>query len=185
MSWSSKWPSEAGNLVAEVKGWDSAIDPEAAKVFEDAAKFGTSYSKDGKHVPVEDVINRFWDVLTITHGHKNYDVVVTIIGDLALEYDDEGWNIYHVPTLTLFSKAVPVNHAEDCISHTPNDFTKCTSNCNFEYDKQSLLNWMKKVQENYPTAWTMLRCLTPETYSDSGQSAKDIILKWCLSVKVE
>lgn len=192
MNWSSKWPSEAGNLVAKVKGWDSAIDPEAAKVFEDAAKFGTGYSKDGKHVPVEDVFvePNAIKLLTIIHGHKQYDVIVIIIGDLALDYDDEGWNIYHVPTLTLFSKAVPhcYKHEQQCTDNIYGEICNCIGGpqilC-YEYDKQPLLNWMKKVQENYTTAWTMLRCLTPETYSDSGQSAKDIILKWCLSVKVE
>lgn len=110
-------------------------------------------------------------VLSYQHGNKQYSAEVTIIGDLALEYDDDGWNIFHVPTLTLFSKAVPAKN------DYPSDI--------YLYEKDELLNWMKKVQENYPTAWTMLRCLTPETYADKGQHYKNIILNWCLSVKVE
>lgn len=105
-------------------------------------------------------------------NHEDCRIASAIkIGDLALEYDDDGWEMYHVPTLTKFSKAVPGNFMKE-----PN---------NDSYEKDQLLNWMKKVQENYPTSWQMLRLLTPQNYNDKGQQAKDIILNWCLSVKVE
>ena len=72
MNWSSEW----------------------GKSLEDAAKFGTGWIKDGKHIPVEDVyINT---ILSFQHGNKTYSANVTIIGDLALEHDDDGWNIFHV-----------------------------------------------------------------------------------------
>jgi hypothetical protein len=85
-----------------------------------------------------------------------------IVGDLALDFTDEGWNIYHVPTGACFDKAVPEGI----------------------YDKQPLLDWMKKVQEVNPTAWTMLRLLKPENYDKNGTQAKKIIQEWCLSVPV-
>lgn len=103
-------------------------------------------------------------------------VTAEVIGDLALDFGDE-WEIYHVPTLTRFSEAVPIN-----IKEGPND--KGQSIISFDYTKPQLLSWMKKVQEQYPTAWQMLRQLTPENYADNGDSAKDIIKKWCLSVPV-
>ncbi len=116
-------------------------------------------------------------IITIKNGNRLETIPVTIIGDLALYHDTDGWNIYHVPTLSLFSSAVP------------NKYMRQSENLNlasdYEYDKQPLLNWMKKVQENYPTTWQMLRCLTPDDYEDKGDSAKRIIKEWCLSVKVE
>lgn len=126
---------------------------------------------------------------TIKEGHKSYTFVGEIVGDLALDYDaDTGWNIYHVPTLQLCSKLVPCGsfkHSNEC------NIVGLIGECNCEpieeymYEKEALLRWMAKVQTNYQTAWTMLRLLTPENYEGKGQSAKDIILKWCLSVKVE
>lgn len=117
---------------------------------------------------------------TIKEGHKSYTFVGEIVGDLALDYSDDGWNIYHVPTLQLCSKLVP-GYVKNL-----NDKTIVMSGiiC-YEYEREQLLRWMAKVQTNYQTAWTMLRLLTPENYESKGQSAKDIILEWCLSVKVE
>lgn len=122
-------------------------------------------------------------IITIKHGQKSYTFAGEIIGDLALDFSDDGWNIYHVPTLSCFSKAVPPTIHHNMIE--TEDSTIQDVDENFEYDREQLLAWMKKVQENYPTSWQMLRLLTPQNYADKGQSAKDIILKWCLSVPVE
>lgn len=116
--------------------------------------------------------------ITFKDGHKSRSIDVIIIGDLGLDFDDDGWNIYHIPTLACFSSAVP-----GYIPTTPRQ-DNFVNEVSWEYDSDQLLTWMKKVQENYPTAWGMLRCLTPENYSGKGQSAKDIIQKWCLSVSV-
>lgn len=167
MNWSKKWPSEA------------------AKVFEDAVRFGTGLLQDGKHIPIEKILSVEIKTIEFMHGNKQYHANVTIVGDLALEYDDNGWNIFHVPTLTLFSKAIPGYIPVDSINNLNMITNEYENKECYEYEKDQLLNWMKKVQENYPTSWTMLRCLTPEDYEDKGKSAKDIILKWCLSVKVE
>lgn len=121
---------------------------------------------------VEEIIN-----IRVKDGQKYKDIPVTIIGDLALDYSDDGWNIYHVPTLQLCSKLVPAYYPATMEFV---DGQEC-----YEYEREALLRWMAKVQINYPTAWTMLRCLTPQDYESKGQSAKDIILEWCLSVKVE
>lgn len=110
-------------------------------------------------------------ILTVMNGQKKYLFHAEIIGDLALDFSDDGWNIYHVPTLSCFSKAVPENIEQGI-------------GAGFEYDREQLLAWMAKVQTNYPTSWQMLRLLTPQNYADKGQSAKDIILKWCLSQPV-
>jgi|SRR5882762_8286945 len=109
-------------------------------------------------------------------GNKTIQVI--IVGDLGLDFcepeeKDEGWNIYHIPTLACFSSAVPFR--PDAIYPAEE----------FEYDKQPLLNWMARVQENYPTSWQVLRLLTPDIYQDNGATAKEIIQEWCLSVKVE
>lgn len=145
--------------------WSSKWDDDAAKVFQDAALHGIGYAKDGKHIPLKEVFH-FQD------GNKKRSLDIIIIGDLALDYDDDGWNIYHVPTGTVFTKAVPTFKTDIQ--------AKCTL-----YEQSELLEWMKKVQENYPASWTMLRLLTPDNYRDKGESAKRIIKEWCLSVKVK
>lgn len=131
------------------KKWTTLDDVEA--IVDDVIKVGSEFPDNDK---IKEIITRR-----------------EIVGDLALDFTDEGWNIYHVPTGACFDKAVPPNSDQ----WEPE----------FNYDKDQLLNWMKKVQENYPSSWQMLRQLTPEDFADKGQSAKDILLKWCLSVKVE
>jgi len=108
---------------------------------------------------------------------SNKIIQVIVVGDLGLDFcepgeKDEGWNIYHLPTLACFSSAVPAN-------------TEILFKYAYQYDKLELLNWMTRVQENYPTSWQVLRLLTPDTYQNNGETAKEIIQKWCLSVKVE
>jgi hypothetical protein len=123
----------------------------------------------------EAFINKIYKITNIKLGNKSISVIV--VGDLGLDFcepgeKDEGWNIYHLPTLACFSSAVPCKFEHKAID-------------GYDYDKQPLLNWMTRVQENYPTSWQMLRLLTPDTYQDNGASPKEIIQKWCLSVKVE
>lgn len=134
--------------------------------------------------------------LTVMNDKKQYTFTAEIVGDLALDYEaDKGWNIYHVPTLARFSKAVPsyAKPTEDqSLSYTKNEII-CEQS--YEYSREELLAWMKKVQEpsNYAAGnswlivqgWKELRALTPTDYETKGQSAKDIILNWCLSVPVE
>lgn len=107
----------------------------------------------------------------------NKTILVTVVGDLGLDFcepgeKDQGWNIYHLPTLACFSSAVPCKFEHKAID-------------GYDYDKPELLNWMAKVQTNYPTSWEVLRVLTPNDYYDKGSVNKEIIKKWCLSVKVE
>lgn len=99
-------------------------------------------------------------------------VEVTVVGDLGLDFDENGWNIYHIPTLACFDNAVPGSEGG-------------VAALEFTFDKLPLLNWMTKVQQSYPTSWQVLRLLTPQNYLDKGVGAKEIIQKWCLSVKVE
>jgi hypothetical protein len=115
------------------------------------------------------------EIRPIKLGNKTIPVIV--VGDLGLDFcepgeKDEGWNIYHLPTLAGFSSVVP-------------SYLIGVQGKSCEYDKPELLRWMARVQENYPTSWQVLRLLTPDTYLDNGHAAKEIIQKWCLSVKVE
>jgi hypothetical protein len=110
-------------------------------------------------------------------------VEVTVVGDLGLDFDENGWNIYHIPTLACFDNAVP-----------PCNPDKEENLWLYDYDKLPLLNWMHRVQfgikllrppQKIDNAWQVLRLLTPQNYLDKGVSAKEIVQKWCLSVKVE
>lgn len=171
MNWSKEW----GNKPDEPKS-------EAQKVHDDAVMYGIGFIKDGKHVPREDVFvgsESIYETRKIKLGNKTIPVIV--VGDLGLDFcepgeKDEGWNIYHLPTLAGFSSVVPL--AE--LIYEGDDV-----NGEYCYDKPELLRWMARVQENYPTSWQVLRLLTPDTYLDNGTTAKEIIQKWCLSVKVE
>ncbi len=152
MNWSSKWSNDLVQAASEMLKQPndiSRIDPslETVKLFQEDLQYERC-------------------TIEVKHNNKKRIVEVTIVGDLGLDFDDDGWNIYHLPTLACFDMAVP-----EC-DKTP-------------YDKQPLLNWMAKVQQQYPTAWQMLACLTPDNYLEQRTSAKDIIQKWCLSVKVE
>lgn len=162
MNWSSNW------------GKPDEPKSEAQKVHDDAVMYGIGFIKDGKHIPREDVFvgsEPIYETRRIKLGNKTIPVIV--VGDLGLDFcepgeKDEGWNIYHLPTLVCVNQGVQ-----------PDD------NGTFEYDKPELLRWMARVQENYPTSWQVLRLLTPDTYLDNGTTAKEIIQKWCFSVKVE
>lgn len=80
------------------------------------------------------------DTIYITTNNR------TIIGDLALDFTDEGWNIYHVPTGACFDKGVPPSGFDAYVDSKG----AAQADDEFNYDKDQLLNWMKKVQENYP-----------------------------------
>ena len=156
MAWETKWP-EVDNGTAP------SVDP-------------IIVGKSTIQIVNEVSQNIGYKTQQIKLGNKIIQVIV--VGDLGLDFcepeeKDEGWNIYHLPTLACFSSAVPFR--PDAIYPAEE----------FEYDKPELLNWMARVQENYPTSWQVLRLLTPDTYQDNGATAKEIIQKWCLSVKVE
>ena len=155
MNWSSKWPDKEVWLIGEPPSVENIGAP--ISVGKDNTLLG--YDVYEAHL------------LRFKHNNKWRDIQATIIGDLALEYDDNGWMIFHVPTLACFDKAVPAYLFEGTEEYI--------------YEKDELLRWMAKVQANYPTAWGMLRLLTPENYESSGESAKEIIQKWCLSVRLE
>ncbi len=176
MPWSNEWKPPSAKKLADNEQLIKEV--EFNKAENDARLFGIGYMKDGKHIPLENIYvgtdygagdNKGTICLTVKEGDKIRVVsIAEVIGDLALEYAEDGWMIYHVPTLAKFNKAVPCNPA------TGDSF-----------DKQQLLNWMKKVQEEYKLIWAELRALTPENYEANGDRAKQIIRKWCLSVKVE
>lgn len=206
MNWSNEWgkpitPSRFAN--EEAKEADKQRS-DAQKIFDDQVMYGRSFSMDGKHIPIEDVLIHIEDVLIhkpeyqtqqIKLGNKTISVIV--VGDLGLDFcepreKDEGWNIYHLPTLQSVSSAVSgtFDHRVDCAIAMNK-----TCNCGYDdglkygpyynYDKPELLRWMAKVQTNYTTSWEVLRVLTPDDYHDKGTINKEIIKKWCLSVKVE
>lgn len=196
MNWSTEWgkpitPSRFTN--EEAKEADKQRS-DAQKIFDDPVMYGIGYSKDGKHVPIEDVLIHKPEYQTqqIKLGNKTISVIV--VGDLGLDFcepgeKDEGWNIYHLPTLQSVSSAVPGIEvcpicSGDCASANP-PMIYCPMKNRFNYDKPELLRWMAKVQTNYPTSWEVLRVLTPDDYHDKGTVNKEIIKKWCLSVKVE
>lgn len=176
MNWSSKWN-------------DDNLDPvEAAKVEDDTIMFGTGYHKDGKHVPAEnvyiqptinvtDTTNFMVDGSIEQYRSLNIDgkkIKVEIIGDLALAYEDDGWTLFHVPTLQVCSKLVPgklYNPDENDEHH-------------YDYSREALLTWMKKVQESHKGYWASLAQLTPKNHSGM-QLTKDLLLAYCLSVPVE
>lgn len=175
MNWKSKWEDTEYSSC-----WSGPSNKEVQKIVDDATMFGVGYSIDEKHIPIEDVI--------ITKAPME------IIGDLALDFTDEGWNIYHVPTGACFDMAVPPIHCEYCgegkSTGLPNNACENCMNTGvrkpneYEYTKEQLLTWMTKVQQSNPTAWTMLRLLKPDNYAKNGTSAKKIIQEWCLSVAV-
>jgi hypothetical protein len=126
---------------------------------------------------VEKVNKAFDDEFkTITIAGKPVRVIA--VGDLGLEVLEDGWRMHHLPTLASFNSAVPGYYPLN--DKGSPKYTEC-----FEYEIEDLIKWMKKVQEQYPTSWQMLRLLTPENYNASGEVAKRIIKEWCLSVKVE
>lgn len=137
-----------------------------------------NWSKEWK-TPEAPIAEVAYQTFEFRDGHKSRLIDVIIVGDLGLDFGDDGWNIYHIPTLSCFSKAVP-GYNKIKINWGNETVESC-----WNYDRDQLLSWMKKVQENYPTTWTMLRLLTPENFKDKGESAKQIILDWCLSCPVE
>lgn len=187
MNWSNEW----GKPVAP--DWAK---PQLDKITEDAKEASewvkTVYPYTNLIVGTD--ISAY-EIQQIKLGNKT--IPVTIVGDLGLDFcepgeKDQGWNIYHLPTLACFSSGVPSIICQHCLGHCnplvdgSGYCNKCKgTGANFDYDKQPLLNWMAKIQENYPTSWQVLRLLTPDTYKDHGSVAKEIIQKWCLSVKVE
>lgn len=187
MNWSSKWgePVSVGKEWVEIKPTPKGLDK-----LEVLAGIDTTWHENGL------------EIRTIKVGNKNIQVIV--VGDLGLDFcepgeKDEGWNIYHLPTLACFSSAVPPIPCSYCIDNdSGKKFVQNCENCmnegldkpnEFHYDNQAMLNWMAKVQftSDSKTAimWKELARLTPSNYSDNGGTAKDIIKAWCLSVKVE
>lgn len=93
----------------------------------------------------------------------------TKVGDLAVCWNDGEWQVAHVPTLAWFRKAVPPGR----------------------YQKETLVSWCHKVQQELRDDWEALAKLTPETYEDDGTdeyepilAIKDRIREHCLAVPV-
>lgn len=94
-------------------------------------------TQDGK------IISQY-EIRSIKLGNKT--IVVTVVGDLGLDFcepgeKDTGWNIYHLPTLACFSSAVP-------FALRVNGWTDLDEK-HYEYDKAELLNWMVLVLDIY------------------------------------
>ena len=95
-----------------------------------------------------------------------------VIGDLAIHDSVDNpdcFNILHIPTVTSFMKAVPI---ED----------------NKAYENWQLVDWCEKVQQQHQQFWTVLRELTPLTVdrnTDREMKAKDKIKEWCLSCPID
>lgn len=180
MNWSKEWTTKPDG--GYVYSGDDPLPP-VTKV-----TFGVDIAK----VDDKTILNAF----EIKDGNIIRHIEAQVIGDLALEFDDSGWCMYHVPTLSKFDKAVPAIPCNYCIDETGKCFVDNCENCmnervrkpdEYSYDKSALLNWMTKVQAEgmYPTAWQILRGLTPDNYDGKAQAAKDIIMKHCLATAVE
>jgi hypothetical protein len=167
MSWSKEWKNSEGFVERIGKAFDKEF-----------PNVDTHWKVDVKPDPPITT----YPAKTIVVAGKPVHVIV--VGDLGLELLEDGrkFIMHHLPTLASFNSAVPC-----CFKLTGEKFTShenIAKEC-CEYEIDDLIKWMKKVQENYPTSWQMLRLLTPETYVDKGESAKRIIKEWCLSVPVE
>lgn len=94
-----------------------------------------------------------------------------IVGDLAI-HDSVGnpdcFCITHIPTLTSFMTAVPVEQ-------------------NQEYETYELVDWCQKVQDQHQQFWQVLHELIPLTANrntDREMRAKGKIKEWCLSCSI-
>ncbi len=166
MNWSNKWPSPNEDQGSGPLPMDGSVAWGSKKI---KGEWGIDLAKGDDLTTAR--LTLTWD--------NNRQVNVIVIGDLGLEWPSgpeegwEGWCIYHIPSATKFMKAIPPR-----VNIEVNDDA-------YSYNKQPLLNWMKRVQENYPTSWQMLRLLTPNDYEGKAVRPKEIIQQWCLSVKVE
>lgn len=144
-----KWPDEAKFALAASKvEWDEhqeingGVNPHAVGIKSDQIEL------DGQTIPAR------------------------IVGDLAI-HDSVGspdhFCITHIPTLTEFMKAVPVEQDQ-------------------EYEQYELVDWCERVQQKHHLFWQVLSELTSLTFNRNtarDMRAKDIIKEWCLSVPIK
>lgn len=104
------------------------------------------------------------------NGGAYQNVECWIVGNLAvhkaINVDEKGWRVTHVPTLAKCNDIVPYG------LHT----------------REVLMNWCKKVQELYPEDWTVLDKLDESTYNIDTEEvweAKERLIENCKKVKVE
>lgn len=104
------------------------------------------------------------------NGDAYQNVECWIVGNLvvhkAINIDEKGWRVTHMPTLTSCHSIVPYG------LHT----------------REALMNWCKKVQELYSEDWAILNKLDESSYlceDDEVLDAKERLIENCRKVKVE
>lgn len=168
-----------GNISKIVKAEAELYDAEKFKSSNEKSNIDFDKLKDKQPIIGVDLTTKPDKTVAQITVHDNNiprTINVEVIGDLGLEFGDS-WDIWHLPTGARFSSVVP-----GFVTTNNNSGHRVES---FDYTSEQLLNWMKKVQEGQPTAWIMLRQLTPANFRDNGTAAKEIIKRWCLSVSVK
>lgn len=169
MNWSSKWPDPP---VEDNKGGPNQptsiieIDCGSGPLPNDGSVAWGSKKIKGEWSTA--ISEPYWSFITI--NDKN--IQVTKVGDLALAYEDDGWTLFHVPTLQVCSKLVPCKHEYKEID-------------GYDYSREALLAWMQKVQEHHKGYWASLAQLTPKNYEGKMQLTKDLLFTYCQSIPVE
>jgi hypothetical protein len=159
-----KWPDEVKSIATETiitKPTGFGLD-----VVADWSKFETGPGSVGNTIVEIDCTS---DKDTIELNGRA--IKCRIVGDLAIHDsldNPDCFCITHVPTLSDFMKAVPVDNDK-------------------EYEPYQLVDWCQKVQEQHQMFWSVLRELTPLTVrrnTDREMKAKDKIKEWCLSCPI-
>lgn len=116
---------------------------------------------DAKEITIEIPIKGAW-------GSNSVQAIQ--IGDLAVHKpigwdDDYNWRVTHVPTLTMFDKAIPISAW-------------------VEYTDEQLIQWCWKVQQNDEHKWARLAEYNNSNYSEIDQEILNSVKEYCLSIKV-
>ena len=143
MGWSNKWPSSAEELEQVTKDIEKYPLVSAAKL-----------------VKLEIPVKGAWE---------NNSVNAVQVGDLAVHApigwdDDYNWRITHVPTLTMFDKAVPVGW--------------------YAHTDEQLIQWCWKVQQSNWSYWAQLHEFNNTNYKEIDPKLLNSVREYCLSIEV-
>ena len=105
--------------------------------------------------------------ISIRYGWETTTVNAVQLSDLAVHApigwdDDYNWRITHVPTLTMFDKAVPEG----------------------DYIDEQLIQWCWKVQQTERIYFKELRAYNNSNYKNISQELLNSVKEYCLSIGV-
>lgn len=163
--WGKGWADEVTEGVLTEPRWPDELETAKSIATETIITKSTGYGLDkvADWSKLDDVRQIELDGQTIS---------ARIVGDLAIHNsvgNSDCFCITHVPTLSNFMPAVPVDLEQS-------------------YGQYELVDWCDKVQQEHQQFWQVLHELTPLTVkrnADRELKAKDIIKSWCLSVPIK